>query len=477
MTWPWKTQADSRFRGSGIVSILEPIQEVEEDDAEVAKYSALSFLMDLLTELTLRNRTRVGLVWPHFREVTQWLLADSSKTTVVTERAAVALLRVSVRLLHQDDVRDDVLRGLNLLLKLDQDNFATLALPVASGVLHCVRTHSSQIRKPSAWHTLLSIIELLHRFPSPCLELGFESLRFLLLDAVEGSAVALETFSPFIDAVLAYALSTSSTGMASLDLFYALAEKVPSVQRGPSEDSPKQEDNSRWAELWKPLFQAIAQVVMQSAEWDVRLHALAVVERLSAAQDCDRALTSAEYRLAIENVVLPLVTTVFETTKANSTAELSFKIRQKAVTLVLKTFLQHHVGLYNDLTREQFAQLWLTVLEGTAGNLDNANDGVAEYFNESLKNLLLVMETNEVLTRSDTVLWENTAASIKKWLPSLYEEKFVDTEIREPVSAPDKRVIKEVPDEHPLTVKEVEQVQADEPKDPENDSSRESLPE
>lgn len=68
------------------------------------------------------------------------------------------------------------------------------------------------------------------------------------------------------------------------------------------------------------------------------------------------------------------------------------------------------------------------------------------------------METNEVLTRSDTVLWENTAASIKKWLPSLYEEKFVDTEIREPVSAPDKRVIKEVPDEHPLTVKEVEQV-------------------
>ncbi|KAJ8901766.1 hypothetical protein NDN08_003972 [Rhodosorus marinus] len=462
-------KADTRFRGSGIVSILEPIEDAE-DDTEVAKYSALSFLMDLLTELTLRNRTRVGLVWTHFREVTQWLLADSSSTTVVTERAAVALLRVSVRLLHQDDVRDDVLRGLNLLLKLDQDNFATLALPVAAGVLHCIRTHSSQIRKPSAWHTLLSIIELLQRFPSPCLELGFESLRFLLLDAVEVSAVALETFSPFIDAVLAYALSTSSTATASLELFYALAEKVPSVQRGYSEDSPRKEDNSRWAELWKPLLQAIAQVVLQSAEWEIRLHALAVVERLSAAQDGERALTSAEYRLAIENVVLPMVATVFDTTKANSTAEFSFKIRQKAVTLVLKTFLQHHVGLYNDLTREQFAQLWLTILEGTAGNLDNASDGVAEYFNESLKNLLLVMETNEVLTRSDTVLWEKTATSIKKWLPSLYEEKFMDTE-------PDK-LIQEVPDAQLLPVEEDEQVPvADEPKGPENGSSSASLPE
>ena len=92
----------------------------DEDIAEVC--------LSLLLAITLRNRDRIGLLWPLVHEHVAGIIVDARRHTRLVERAVLGLLHLCSRLLpYKEDLADELLRSLQYVIKLDADIAWTLA--------------------------------------------------------------------------------------------------------------------------------------------------------------------------------------------------------------------------------------------------------------------------------------------------------------------------------------------------------------
>ena len=105
--------------------------------------------------------------------------------------------------------------------------------------------------------------------------------------------------------------------------------------------------------------------------------------------------------------------------------------RTRAATLLGKVFLQHLTPL---ATLQTFTALWLTILDFMEKFIKAAtSDLLADQIPESLKNMLLVMDTAGIFLSSQTVcdekttpLWELTWDKLDTFLPNLMPDLFGD---------------------------------------------------
>lgn len=109
----------------------------------------------------------------------------------------------------------------------------------------------------------------------------------------------------------------------------------------------------------------------------------------------------------------------------------------RASTLLSKVFLQHLSPL---LSLSTFAALWLTILDFMDKYMHaGSSDLLSEAVPESLKNMLLVMDTAEIFHSADarggspSALWEITWERIDCFLPHLRDELFKQTVIQDPM--------------------------------------------
>lgn len=388
--------------------------EVKEKDERKAREFVIAFCIDVLTELTLQNRDRLQVPWPSIHGLMVRVIAPATEPSAVLERAIVSLLRVGVRLLHREEVRDDVLRGLNLLVRLPSDAAEVLSVPIASGIYNIVKAHGSSIHSTSGWHAILSILESSARYQPAAREMGLETLFCLLKDTASSDAVCPETFTPLLHAILAYtSCSSIEVSIRALDLLHHLSERIQSfssqvVMKGGGAPTVDQQraDSEMWSEFWGPLFLGFAASV-RDARGKVRNSALAVLERVVASGNSAEFMSAAQWSQALSTVLLPLMNQLFtshgffeatiETEQAAqmrllaeknasfasnrgrsrsltvsvehqeqlriSVAAACNRTRMKAVTLTSKTFLQHHVAIASGLSEDAFTELWIGVLE------------------------------------------------------------------------------------------------------------------
>lgn len=391
--------------------------QVRERDERKAREFVVAFCVDLLGELTLQNRDRLHLPWPSLHGLLVRIIAPATRPSAVLERAVVALLRVGVRLLHRAEVRDDVLRGLNLLVRLPGDAAEVLAAPIAAGVYNIVKSHGSAIQSTSGWHAILSILESSARYQQEARDLGLETLSCMLKDRSAAEAVSLQTFTPLLHAILAYSSSSSvETSIRAIELLHHLAQRVSKFSINPakggtredhqSDSSMTKAESELWNECWGPLFLGFASSV-RDARGKVRNSALEVLERVVASGGSANILSPQQWTQALSNVILPLMTQLFSTrgfleatleaeeeaqkkllAERNASTGLSRgrsrnlsvsaehqeqlrrsvvaacnRTRMKAVTLTSKTFLQHHMSIADGIGEDSFTELWIGVLE------------------------------------------------------------------------------------------------------------------
>uniref|UniRef100_A0A1I7SZ71 SEC7 domain-containing protein n=2 Tax=Caenorhabditis tropicalis TaxID=1561998 RepID=A0A1I7SZ71_9PELO len=122
-----------------IVEQAEPQQKAASLSGE--DEDALVFYLELIVAITLENKDRLPLVWPHVRRHLEWLLSPRfGRCPVLVERAVVGLLRVANRNLFRDNtVSDD-----------------------SSNRLWALRTHSGERCKRSQkkhWAVLFALLE------------------------------------------------------------------------------------------------------------------------------------------------------------------------------------------------------------------------------------------------------------------------------------------------------------------------------
>nr|XP_020646816.1 Golgi-specific brefeldin A-resistance guanine nucleotide exchange factor 1 isoform X1 [Pogona vitticeps] len=228
-----------------------------------------------------------------------------------------------------------------------------------------------------------------------------------------------------------------------LDLMHTLHTRAATIYNSWAEEQHhleaeenKIEADSRtlWANCWCPLLQGIA-CLCCDARRQVRMQALTYLQRALLVHDL-QALDALEWESCFNKVLFPLLTKLLENISPADVGGME-ETRMRASTLLSKVFLQHLSPL---LSLPTFAALWLTILDFMDKYMHSgSSDLLPEAIPESLKNMLLVMDTAGIFHSADSRtgysdLWEITWERIDCFLPKLRDELFKQTVIQDPVS-------------------------------------------
>ncbi|XP_014811786.1 PREDICTED: Golgi-specific brefeldin A-resistance guanine nucleotide exchange factor 1 isoform X1 [Calidris pugnax] len=227
-----------------------------------------------------------------------------------------------------------------------------------------------------------------------------------------------------------------------LDLMHTLHTRAATIYSSWAEEQRHLETGGRkiqadsrtlWANCWCPLLQGIAWLCCD-ARRQVRMQALTYLQRALLVHDL-QALDALEWESCFNKVLFPLLTKLLENISPADVGGME-ETRMRASTLLSKVFLQHLSPL---LSLTTFAALWLTILDFMDKYMHaGSSDLLLEAIPESLKNMLLVMDTAGIFHSADSRtgysdLWEITWERIDCFLPRLRDELFKQTVIQDPV--------------------------------------------
>nr|XP_009918387.1 PREDICTED: golgi-specific brefeldin A-resistance guanine nucleotide exchange factor 1 [Haliaeetus albicilla] len=238
--------------------------------------------------------------------------------------------------------------------------------------------------------------------------------------------------------------SYHTVSLQLLDLMHTLHTRAATIYSSWAEEQRhletagrKIEADSRtlWSNCWCPLLQGIAWLCCD-ARRQVRMQALTYLQRALLVHDL-QALDALEWESCFNKVLFPLLTKLLENISPADVGGME-ETRMRASTLLSKVFLQHLSPL---LSLTTFAALWLTILDFMDKYMHaGSSDLLLEAIPESLKNMLLVMDTAGIFHSADSRtgysdLWEITWERIDCFLPRLRDELFKQTIIQDPVSS------------------------------------------
>ncbi|XP_052006879.1 Golgi-specific brefeldin A-resistance guanine nucleotide exchange factor 1 isoform X1 [Xyrauchen texanus] len=227
-----------------------------------------------------------------------------------------------------------------------------------------------------------------------------------------------------------------------LDLMHTLHTRAAGIYSSWAEEQRHLECGGRkieadsqtlWSSCWCPLLQGMAWLCCD-ARRQVRMQALTYLQRALLVHDL-QTLDAVEWESCFNKVLFPLLTKLLDSISPADVGGME-ETRMRACTLLSKVFLQHLSPL---LSLPTFAALWLTILDFMDKYMHaGSSDLLLEAIPESLKNMLLVMDTAGIFHCADSRtgysdLWEITWERIDCFLPRLKEELFKQAVIPEPV--------------------------------------------
>ncbi|XP_075278883.1 Golgi-specific brefeldin A-resistance guanine nucleotide exchange factor 1 isoform X2 [Opisthocomus hoazin] len=236
--------------------------------------------------------------------------------------------------------------------------------------------------------------------------------------------------------------SYHTVSLQLLDLMHTLHTRAATIYSSWAEEQRHLETAGRriqadsrtlWSNCWCPLLQGIAWLCCD-ARRQVRMQALTYLQRALLVHDL-QALDALEWESCFNKVLFPLLTKLLENISPADVGGME-ETRMRASTLLSKVFLQHLSPL---LSLTTFAALWLTILDFMDKYMHaGSSDLLLEAIPESLKNMLLVMDTAGIFHSADSRtgysdLWEITWERIDCFLPRLRDELFKQTVIQDPV--------------------------------------------
>jgi len=194
-------------------------------------------------------------------------------------------------------------------------------------------------------------------------------------------------------------------------------------------------DSNLWDSAWCPILQGMARLCADRRQ-EIRTQALTLLQRALLIQDL-QSLQSNQWEYCFIRVLFPMLRKLLEskpvTVQGRALNGLE-ETKLRAAMMLNKVFLQHLIPLSSLPT---FTALWLTILDFMQQFISTAStDLLADALPESLKNMLLVMDTSgkELFffeeTGKPTQLWAVTWQKIDAFLPSLRKETFGDIECK-----------------------------------------------
>ncbi|KAG5535139.1 hypothetical protein RHGRI_023053 [Rhododendron griersonianum] len=121
------------------------------------------FCLKLLIGITLNNRDRFTLLWQGVYDHIDNLVHSTLVPCSLAEKAVFGLLRICQRLLpHKETLTDELLKSLQLILKLDTRVADAYREHITQEVMHLVKGNVTQIISHEGWRTIY-FLALCHR--------------------------------------------------------------------------------------------------------------------------------------------------------------------------------------------------------------------------------------------------------------------------------------------------------------------------
>ncbi|KAL5038865.1 GDP/GTP exchange factor for ARF [Batrachochytrium dendrobatidis] len=171
------------------------------------------FQLELLLNITLRNRDRIQILWP---QISAHLMEVFSNPTFAPpaflDHAVSCLLRLLLRLLHVEEIQTEIFGLLDKVSKFPADLMHAVGESLVAGLLSVLMTNISIVAKhQSRWLTVLHVLSATSSHPGAA-SFGFEA-ACLLVSNHPDSPVTADNFGECVDLLISFVTATaSSTG-------------------------------------------------------------------------------------------------------------------------------------------------------------------------------------------------------------------------------------------------------------------------
>ncbi|KAL2532047.1 ARF guanine-nucleotide exchange factor GNOM [Abeliophyllum distichum] len=122
------------------------------------------------------------LLWQNVYKHTANVVQSSVMPCSLVEKTVFGLLRICQQLLpYKENLTNELLKSLQLVLKLDARVADAYCEQITQEVMHLVKANAMQIRSHMGWRTIISLLSITARHPEAS-EVGFETLSFIMSD-------------------------------------------------------------------------------------------------------------------------------------------------------------------------------------------------------------------------------------------------------------------------------------------------------
>ncbi|KAK7285176.1 hypothetical protein RJT34_19937 [Clitoria ternatea] len=438
-----KCHLDSLFAESKFLqaeSLLHLARALIEAGAQPLKGNKISededtsiFCLELLVAITLNNRDRIGLLWKGVYEHISNIVQSTVVPCALVEKAVFGLLRICHRLLpYKENITDELLRSLQLALKLDARVADAYYEQITKEVSRLVKANASHIRSQFGWRAITSLLSITARHLEAA-EAGFDALLFIMSDGAHllpaNYILCIETARHFVES----RVGKVDRSITALDL---MADSVNCLEKwaGDAKQAAKEEEVEKMlqdiGEMWLRLVQGLRKVCLDQRE-EVRNHALISLQKcltgaVPSRLPCDLWLQ------CFNQVIFTVLDDLLEIAEAHSQND--YRNIEGTLALALKLLSKVFLQFFHELSQlPSFCKLWegvLSRMEKYAKVKFRRSEKLQELVPELLKNTLLVMKSEGILVQSNDLggnsFWELTWLHIKNIDPSLQRDVFPD---------------------------------------------------
>lgn len=391
------------------------------------------FCLDLLIAVVLHNRDRILLLWHGVYEHMSNIVQTAALPCLLVEKAVFGLLRICQRLLpYKEELGEELLRSLQVILKLDARVADTMCERITQEVKQLVKANARHIKSAMSWRTVSSLLSITARHLEAS-EVGFETLSFIML---EGAHLTQVNYVLFLDAAKAFAAASTGGVDRSLRALDLMSGSTKCLIKWSDHSMLKSsvletKDVEELGEMWLRLVQGFRKLVVDPREQVRNFAIFSLQGSLSAAEGMH--LPALLLGQVLDQVLLVMLNDLLEiavrrqSPKEFHNMETTLYLAMKLVSKVFLQFLEQLSSLPG------FPSLWSAVLNHMGRYMktrlrDNDSEKLQECIPELLKNMLLVMKARGVLVEGSTLdgytLWELTLHYVRGIAPSLEQELF-----------------------------------------------------
>ncbi|KAL1327294.1 hypothetical protein AAHE18_13G291300 [Arachis hypogaea] len=391
------------------------------------------FCLELLIAITLNNRDRIGILWQGVYEHISNIVQSTVMPCALVEKAVFGLLRICQRLLpYKENIADELLRSLQLVLKLDARVGDAYCEQITQEVSRLVKANATHIRSQLGWRTITLLLTNTSSHIEAS-EAGFDALLFIMAD---GAHLLPANYAFCLDTARRFAESRVGQAERSIRALDVMAGSVNCLARWTSEAKEAQDEEQaakmlqEFGEMWLRLVQGLRKVCLDQRE-DVRNHALLCLQNCLTGAD-GIYVPHGRVLQCFDIVIFTLLDDLLEIAQGHSQKE--YRNMEGTLILAMKFLSKVFLQLLPDLSQlSTFCKLWLGVLSRMEKYMKvkirgKRSEKLQETVPELLKNSLLVMKMKGILVQRSALggdsLWELTWLHVNNISPSLQLEVF-----------------------------------------------------